>query len=479
MKGHFVDLHTANGLLTHKGGLLISRSGMRRRGLPVALISGLFVLVLLLAVGAGTASAATEGPSNNFFGTGAGSNNSGNNYNSFFGAYAGYSNNYGTYNTFSGYYAGYNNNNGNYNTFSGYGAGNYNTIGSYNTFSGAVAGYHNTVESSNTFVGHYADLDPGSDPNNLVTNATAIGARSYVSSSNSLVLGSIKGFNGATASVNVGIGTPAPARQLHIKGDDAVFRMDRSQNTAAFMLVRIDPSGNPLKTFVVGTNANGSNDGEFVINDLGTAVGGSGVRRMTIKNNGDVEFTGKVTAQNFYTPSSLAYKTNVRTYENALETVMQLRGVRFDWKKSGRPSVGLIAEEVEGVVPEVVSHAGDSDAVTGVDYAGLVGVLVEAIKEQQAQAEAQQAKLEAVKAEYQAKLEAQQAEIEGLKAKALQAESQQAKPDAVKAEYKAKLESQQAEIARLRAEMQQQQEAISRLMVQFSLMKGPEMISQR
>jgi len=48
-----------------------------------------------------------------------------------------------------------------------------------------------------------------------------------------------------------------------------------------------------------------------------------------------------VTAQHFNWPSSLAYKTNVRTYENALETVMQLRGVRFDWKKSGRPSVGL------------------------------------------------------------------------------------------------------------------------------------------
>jgi predicted RNase H-like nuclease (RuvC/YqgF family) len=97
-----------------------------------------------------------------------------------------------------------------------------------------------------------------------------------------------------------------------------------------------------------------------------------------------------------------------------------------------------------------VSHAEGSDAVTGVDYAGLVGVLVEAIKEQQTQADAQQA------------------EIEGLKAKALQAEAQQAK-----------LEAQQAEIARLRAEMQQQQEAISRLMVQFSLMKGPEMIAQR
>ena len=168
-----------------------------------------------------------------------------------------------------------------------------------------------------------------------------------------------------------------------------------------------------------------------------------------------------MTAQDFYKSSSLAYKTNVRTYENALETVMQLRGVRFDWKKSGRPSVGLIAEEVEGVVPEVVSHAEGSDAVTGVDYAGLVGVLVEAIKEQQTQADAVKAEYQAKLEAQQTKLEAQQAEIEGLKAKALQAEAQQ------------------AEIARLRAEMQQQEEAISRLMVQFSLMKGPEMIAQR
>jgi hypothetical protein len=147
------------------------------------------------------------------------------------------------------------------------------------------------------------------------------------------------------------------------------------------MLVRTDVSSTPLKTFVVGTNASGANTGEFVINDLGTAVSGPGTRRMTITNNGAVDFPGIVTAPQFIPMSSLAFKTNVQTYENALDTVNRLRGVRFDWKETGKPSVGLIAEEVDRVIPEVVSHEGGT--AKGVNYASLVGVLVEAVKEQQ------------------------------------------------------------------------------------------------
>ena len=76
--------------------------------------------------------------------------------------------------------------------------------------------------------------------------------------------------------------------------------MDRTVDTAAFMLVRTDAGGTPQKTFVVGTNASGPNQGEFVINDLGTAVTGPGNRRMTITNNGAVQFTGIVSAWDFY-----------------------------------------------------------------------------------------------------------------------------------------------------------------------------------
>ena len=86
---------------------------------------------------------------------------------------------------------------------------------------------------------------------------------------------------------NVGLGLNTPLRQLHLRGSNAVFRMDRSEDTAAFLIVRTTPEGVPLKSFVVGTNAYGANDGQFLINDLGTEVAGPGTRRMTITNTGN------------------------------------------------------------------------------------------------------------------------------------------------------------------------------------------------
>ena len=317
------------------------------------------------------------GSGNTFLGFFAGSNTT-LSLNTFMGYYSGTSNTTGERNTFMGNFSGFDNTTGSYNTFLGSHAGSNNDTGAYNIFIGPSAGYENSVENYNTLIGFSSNIDGTSDS---VTNATAIGNKAYVSQSNSLVLGSIKYVNSASFNVNVGIGTSAPVRQLHVVGDQATFRMDRPTNTTAFMLVRTDGSGNPLKTFVVGTNASASNTGEFVINDLGTAVSGGGSRRMTIATDGSVNFPGAVTGASFTPVSSIAHKTNVKTYDNALETVKKLRGVSFNWKDSGKPSVGLIAEEVDKVIPEVVAH-NDKDA-TGVNYDSLVGVLVEAVKEQQ------------------------------------------------------------------------------------------------
>lgn len=180
----------------------------------------------------------------------------------------------------------------------------------------------------------------------------------------------------------VGAGTGTPARQLHLSGPNAVVHIERSANGPAFMLVRTAADGTVMKTFSFAAAEDLSNNVEFVINDLGTAIGGPGTRRMTIANDGSVFFPDAVvTARDFVETSSIAYKTNVKTYGNALETVKKLRGVSFNWKDSGKPSVGLIAEEVDEVIPEVVAH--DGKTATGVNYSSLVGVLVEAVKEQQ------------------------------------------------------------------------------------------------
>ena len=74
-------------------------------------------------------------------------------------------------------------------------------------------------------------------------------------------------------------------------------------------------------------------------------------------------------------------KENIKTIENAIEIVNQLNGVEFDWKESKDRSMGVIAQEVEKILPHLV-RTGESKSV---NYNGLIGVLIEVVKEQQRQ----------------------------------------------------------------------------------------------
>ncbi|MFB3924265.1 MAG: tail fiber domain-containing protein [Terriglobia bacterium] len=85
------------------------------------------------------------------------------------------------------------------------------------------------------------------------------------------------------------------------------------------------------------------------------------------------------------TYSSRRWKTNIQTIHAALSTVERLRGVTYDAKADGQHNIGLIAEEVGEVVPEVVTYEANGVDAKSVDYARLTALLVEAVKEQQAQ----------------------------------------------------------------------------------------------
>lgn len=87
-----------------------------------------------------------------------------------------------------------------------------------------------------------------------------------------------------------------------------------------------------------------------------------------------------VTAGSFSSTSSLQLKTNVTRLDNALDIVKKLRGVRYDWKSTGFADVGMIAEEVNEVLPELVKKdsSGNPEAI---EYGKLVSVLIEAVKE--------------------------------------------------------------------------------------------------
>jgi hypothetical protein len=123
-----------------------------------------------------------------------------------------------------------------------------------------------------------------------------------------------------------------------------------------------------------------SDGGVFWVNDVygSTATPAlrwwnRGVVRLTLDAEGNLTASGDVAAF-----SDAKLKTNVKTIEGALDKVKALRGVEFEKIDSGAKCVGLIAQEVESVVPQVV---GEIDGTKTVAYANLVGLLVEAVKE--------------------------------------------------------------------------------------------------
>ena len=96
----------------------------------------------------------------------------------------------------------------------------------------------------------------------------------------------------------------------------------------------------------------------------------------------------------FTSLSDETQKTNIRPIENALELVTQINGVYYDWKDGhNSSSIGVIAQEIEKVIPEVVTT--NDRGLKTVSYGNLIGVLIEAIKEQQIRIEELEKKINA------------------------------------------------------------------------------------
>jgi hypothetical protein len=88
--------------------------------------------------------------------------------------------------------------------------------------------------------------------------------------------------------------------------------------------------------------------------------------------------TGTVSATIFNSTSDEKYKKDIITITNALEKTSLLRGVNFKWISTNQPSLGLIAQEVEKILPEVVTNEQDKKTL---NYDALIGILIESIKE--------------------------------------------------------------------------------------------------
>jgi hypothetical protein len=106
----------------------------------------------------------------------------------------------------------------------------------------------------------------------------------------------------------------------------------------------------------------------------------------------NLNVSGIVTANDFNSTSDINLKTNIHQFDESLSKVIQIRGVTFDWKESNRSSAGVIAQEVEKVLPELVS-GGDTKTV---NYNGITGALIEAIKELKAENDIMKQRLDEV-----------------------------------------------------------------------------------
>ena len=146
-----------------------------------------------------------------------------------------------------------------------------------------------------------------------------------------------------------------------------------------------------VNRILVGNGSVGSPSMAFASDgatDTGFYWGGDGY--INFANNGvysgqinpghDLTMVGNVTA---YSDERL--KTNIQTINNALDKVMNLRGVTFD--KDGKEGLGVIAQEVQKVLPQVVLENNDEMKTLSVAYGNIVGVLIEAVKELKAEVE--------------------------------------------------------------------------------------------
>ena len=217
---------------------------------------------------------------------------------------------------------------------------------------------------------------------------------------------------------NVGIGTTSPSAKFHTNCSSYPETTEKlaqfnagvanyQSNRYVELSNSFTGAGYTSPALVFKTNANSSNqksygliatlaDGSLSFQNkpagseiaIGTSLGTQ--EKMRITSSGDLHVEGDVIAASTTVSSDENLKKDISTYEDALQTISELNGVSFTWKSNDKKSVGVIAQDVQKVLPELVgtkkSLEGGEETLT-VDYNGLIGVLIQAVKELSKQVE--------------------------------------------------------------------------------------------
>ena len=184
-----------------------------------------------------------------------------------------------------------------------------------------------------------------------------------------------------SSSGNVGIGTTNPATQLEIfeiNDDPATLRLSSEITDGDLVGAIISFSNDAGGGGVQGRIENVSTEDDTTVFKFYTDNTSS--PSMTLFDSGNMTIAGTLT-QN----SDVRLKENIKPIESALDKVKQMQGVEFNKINSSTKEIGVVAQEIEKIIPELVLE--DKEGIKSVAYGNITAVLIEAIKEQQKQIE--------------------------------------------------------------------------------------------
>ena len=217
----------------------------------------------------------------------------------------------------------------------------------------------------------------GSDGTNTYVNAPVSTAQIYITA----------GAAATTPIAKLKMSSATFCAPLVVNTPSGVGDLFDVNNGTSYAFLKVDRLGNTniTGTLTVGLPLNVIGNviqlpGSFAVDNSGRVGIGTTAptNRLTIAQG-----AGHAIADGWDTYSSRRWKTNIHTLEGALGKITQLRGVSYSRKDSGKREIGVIAEEVGEVVPEVVTLEENGKDARGVDYARLTALLIEATKEQQ------------------------------------------------------------------------------------------------
>jgi hypothetical protein len=184
-----------------------------------------------------------------------------------------------------------------------------------------------------------------------------------------------------TTGGNVGIGTTSPNTQLEIyNGNDqpATLRLSSTVSDGDAVAAIISFSNDAGGGGVQGRIENIATEDDTTVfkfyND------NSSSSSMTLDDSGNMTIAGTLTQG-----SDVRLKENIKPIESALDKVKQMQGVEFNKINSSTKEIGVVAQEIEKIIPELVLE--DKEGIKSVAYGNITAVLIEAIKEQQKQIE--------------------------------------------------------------------------------------------